>query len=108
VTFTVDCTQGVWSGELSQNCPELLDFGRYGAVRRTVAQDGNDGVDEAEVVWDEGNPPGLTGKEVARPAGVEPATFGSVDQRSIQLSYGRITENNKRLCGDLCKRALAR
>ena len=28
-------------------------------------------------------------RKMARPAGVEPATFGSVDQRSIQLSYGR-------------------
>ena len=27
---------------------------------------------------------------VVRPAGFEPATFGSVDQSSIQLSYGRI------------------
>src|SRR5437016_3582942 len=39
----------------------------------------------------------LRGKRVARPAGVEPATFGSVDQRSIQLSYGRTPEVRRRL-----------
>ena len=27
---------------------------------------------------------------MVRPGGVEPSTFGSVDQRSIQLSYERI------------------
>ena len=29
---------------------------------------------------------------MVRPEGVEPSTFGSVDQRSIQLSYERISK----------------
>ena len=30
---------------------------------------------------------------MVRPGGVEPSTFGSVDQRSIQLSYERICKS---------------
>ena len=39
-----------------------------------------------------GRPTALAFKEVVRPAGFEPTTFGFGDQHSIQLSYGRAVD----------------
>jgi hypothetical protein len=49
---------------------------------------------------------------MARPAGVEPATFWAVTKHSVQLSYGRIGATNRIRTGnqgvaDLCLGRLA-
>ena len=57
-------------------------LGNKGRRRRAVLRTGD------RTVWVSRRPP--TRVRLVRPAGLEPATSGSVDQRSIQLSYGRL------------------